>query len=249
MAIDLENVIDYYVNLLIIQYNQLEKAKATVNLQVRTLLNDDIYSQVQDGYNLDTAVGKQLDVLGTYIGLDRNGAFEIINPNNNLFGVIANDSLQSDALFGVVDNAQFETIDAHILGAEEDDFITSQQLNDESYRFVLQLKVLQNNINHSEKEINEAVFEKFSGQLVPSSVTGSMAMSYIIDNNIVPLALIAFQKGVLPRPMAVKLNYLIRKPPSGNFFGFARDDGTVAAGTVGFDQDGKFLDQCDLITL
>ena len=44
MAIDLESTIDYYTNLLIIQYNNKEKARATIGLNVSTLLNDDIYS-------------------------------------------------------------------------------------------------------------------------------------------------------------------------------------------------------------
>ena len=249
MAIDIENVIDYYVNLLITQYNQLEKARATIDLQVRTLLDNDIYSQVQDGYNLETAVGVQLDVLGQYIGIDRNVSSEQINPAANLFGVIAPDSPISGPLYGVVDNTQFGTIDAHILGAEGDDYITTSQLNDDDYRFILQLRVLQNNINHSEKEINEAVFAKFGTNLVPSSLPGSMAMSYLVNQSILDLTLKAVQKGVLPRPMAVRLQYLIKVPPSGKFFGFANDDGTVNNNITGFDQDGKFLDQSDLIGL
>ena len=60
MAINIDEVIEYYKNLLIIQYNNKEKARATIGLLVNTLLQDDIYSQVQDAFSLETAVGKQL---------------------------------------------------------------------------------------------------------------------------------------------------------------------------------------------
>ena len=68
---DVQNLIDYYTNLLIIQYNSKEKARATIELFSRVLLADGIFFDVLNAYNLDTAVGHQLDVIGKYVGVDR----------------------------------------------------------------------------------------------------------------------------------------------------------------------------------
>lgn len=61
---------EYYSNLLILQYHNKPKAKATIEAVVN-LLPDGLIQEVTNGFNLETAVGKQLDVLGEYIGVDR----------------------------------------------------------------------------------------------------------------------------------------------------------------------------------
>ena len=60
----------YYSNLLIMQYHSKPKAKATIEESV-ALLPDDIILDVINGFDIETAVGKQLDVLGEYVGVDR----------------------------------------------------------------------------------------------------------------------------------------------------------------------------------
>ena len=60
----------YYSNLLILQYHSKPKAKATIESTV-SLLPDDLIMGVINGFNIETAIGKQLDILGEYIGIDR----------------------------------------------------------------------------------------------------------------------------------------------------------------------------------
>lgn len=60
----------YYSNLLILQYHNKPKAKATVEATVG-LLPDELIQEVITGFNIETAVGKQLDILGIYVGVDR----------------------------------------------------------------------------------------------------------------------------------------------------------------------------------
>ena len=52
------------------QYHSKPKAKATIEKSV-ALLPDDIILDVINGFNIETAVGKQLDILGEYVGVDR----------------------------------------------------------------------------------------------------------------------------------------------------------------------------------
>lgn len=68
-----EELAAYYANLLIIQYINKPKAYATVAAQVTPIFMDQLPNSVQDAFNIETAVGVQLDVLGKYVGASRNG--------------------------------------------------------------------------------------------------------------------------------------------------------------------------------
>lgn len=63
----------YYSGLLILQYRQQPKATAHIEALVKQVIADQIITQVQDAFALDTAVGVQLDVIGKYAGVTRNG--------------------------------------------------------------------------------------------------------------------------------------------------------------------------------
>lgn len=63
--------IAYYVNLLAIQYKTLNNAQSTIQALSTEVVADQIYQQVLNGFNLDTAVGAQLDILGQYVGAPR----------------------------------------------------------------------------------------------------------------------------------------------------------------------------------
>lgn len=61
---------EYYSNLLILQYHGKPKAKATIETTVG-LLPDQLILEVLNGFDIETAAGKQLDILGEYVGVDR----------------------------------------------------------------------------------------------------------------------------------------------------------------------------------
>jgi Protein of unknown function (DUF2612) len=68
-----QDVINYYVSLLIIQYFGLRKATSTVYTLVDPVVMDLVPQQVENGFDVATAVGSQLDILGTYVGVTRSG--------------------------------------------------------------------------------------------------------------------------------------------------------------------------------
>lgn len=70
---DLQELEDYYKNLLIIQYHDKEKAQAVISNWVDCMVADGLLLDIEGAYNPDTAIGKQLDILGKILGLDRNG--------------------------------------------------------------------------------------------------------------------------------------------------------------------------------
>ena len=67
----------YLANLLIIQYNNKPKAKSTIEA-LGDMFPDELILSVRDGFNLETANGKQLDILSKYIGAERG----YTNSNN-----------------------------------------------------------------------------------------------------------------------------------------------------------------------
>lgn len=71
MAMTTAEITAYYAKLLILQYRGKDKAFATIEAVVNPVVMDQLPLLVADAFNLDTAEGDQLDVLGKYIGLSR----------------------------------------------------------------------------------------------------------------------------------------------------------------------------------
>jgi hypothetical protein len=69
-----QQLINYYANLLILQYIGKTNAYASIQALVTPVIMDQLPLLVQNAFNMDgTAVGVQLDVLGKYAGVTRNG--------------------------------------------------------------------------------------------------------------------------------------------------------------------------------
>lgn len=76
-----QELINYYANLLIIQYIGKPKAYATIQALVKMVVMDQLPLAAQNAFNMDgTAIGVQLDVLGKYVGVTRNGYDLFGNP-------------------------------------------------------------------------------------------------------------------------------------------------------------------------
>jgi len=82
----MENLKKYFSNLLILQYKNKPKAKATIETLVEHTFSDTVGNifpiEVQNSYDLNTSTGTQLDVIGKYLGYDRSLSFTINNAFN-----------------------------------------------------------------------------------------------------------------------------------------------------------------------
>lgn len=65
-----QEYVDYLANLLIIQYHEKPKASATIKALAQQLPVD-LILRIRDTFNMDTAVGEVLDILGKYLGVSR----------------------------------------------------------------------------------------------------------------------------------------------------------------------------------
>lgn len=71
-----EDLVQYYANLLILQYRGLPRAYKTIETVVTPVIMNQLPNQIQNAFNLigsDTAIGVQLDTLGKYVGVTRSG--------------------------------------------------------------------------------------------------------------------------------------------------------------------------------
>lgn len=66
-----DELVQYYLDLIILQYRNKSKALGTIDAFVRPAIMDNIAIEVQNAFNIETAVGAQLDILGKYIGAER----------------------------------------------------------------------------------------------------------------------------------------------------------------------------------
>lgn len=83
---------EYYKNLLIIQYHDKPKAKATIVLLVNCATGDEIQQQMYEAFDLDVAVGKQLDMIGYFVGVKRNGLSDSDYRALIYFGIAKNNT-------------------------------------------------------------------------------------------------------------------------------------------------------------
>lgn len=217
---DVSSIIEYYVNLLIIQYNQKPNARATIRAIIEQLQANGIFFDVQAAYSVETAVGAQLDVLGKYVGIDRFYEGQVLS---GFFGFITYDEVDAPPpdRIGFADYSDFDTKPGRWL-LYTDVISGTLVLGDEDYRFLMKLKIIQNNSNHSHQSIDESVYAFFGNTVYPDSL-GNMEMTYFLQAGYGPLIEVALQKQVLPRPMAVGLRHVIIQRTT--FFGFATYSG------------------------
>ncbi len=65
---------EYYANLLILQYLGKPRAWAQVKATILPVIMDQLPVAVQNAFEIGTAVGDQLDVIGKYVGVSRSGS-------------------------------------------------------------------------------------------------------------------------------------------------------------------------------
>lgn len=167
-AATLNNLLDYYANLLIVQYNGKSKAVATIKIIANLILANLLILQIRDGFNWRTAVGAQLDIIGRWVGVTRNyngslfwGNTYFSYPNSNdLVPTDKTDDLQH----GYSNYTTFNDDEGGTLTYDELGFV-EQQLSDEDYRTVIGLKIIKNSINQTAKNIDDAIWDYFEGKV------------------------------------------------------------------------------------
>lgn len=193
---------DYYSNTLIVQYHDKPKAKQTIEMLVYLVFSEMLLFQVQNAFNWKTAVGKQLDIIGQWVGVSRTFNINLLTepklayPQYDRLDPDTTSALQG----GYSDYESFDTLQGGQL-RYSDIQTTTNNLNDDNYRIIIGLKIIFNSINHTAKAIDDAIWEYFNHEVY--TVWTDNTLTYYYPSNLAQVMLFADYKGVLPAPTGV----------------------------------------------
>lgn len=192
---------DYYANLLIVQYNGKPKAAATIKMLVRLIWTNMILLQIRDSFDWKTAVGKQLDIIGKWVGIDRfyKGQLFDFRP---WFSYIDWNSEPDNLQGGFSTFENFETLEGGFLDYENI-LPTQNQLPDEQLRTLIGLKIIKNSIQFTCKNIDDAIWNYFQGQVY--TTWQPMEVTYHYPHSLNVIMEVALDKNVLPVPTGVRI--------------------------------------------
>ena len=181
----LEELQNYYSNLLIIQYNGKPKAKATIELITRLVYSNMALLQIRDAFNWKTAKEAQLDIIGKWVGVDK--AYTKNNTWSNTYLSYPAYGSESAAELdvqqgGYSDYTTFDTLEGGVL-TYKDIQSNKQQLDPEQFRTVIGLKIIKNNIVHNQGNIDEAIWEYFGGKNLYSKYALASEVQLYSDKN------------------------------------------------------------------
>lgn len=194
-------VANYYVNLLIIQYHNKPKARATIYLLASLIYANMALLQIRDGFDWKTAIGPQLDIVGKWVGVDRfyNGQLLFLHP---WFSLIDWNSTPDNLQGGFSTFETFETLEGGII--DYDTIGPSQNsLSDDYFSMMIGLKIIHNNINHTAKNIDEAIWNYFNQQVY--TVWQGKTLIYYYPPELREILQVAYSKNVLPCPTGCQI--------------------------------------------
>lgn len=197
---DTQELIHYYTELLIEQYRPMPKARATVEALVGEVIADQIYNSVLNAYNIDTAVGAQLDVIGKYVGVSRY--VKGLDFDREYFAMPSYEDPDPTSYAGFYAYSDTPIVNYWALYA---DFVSAYQMTDDEMRRFIKYQIRLNKSDMSLQEIDEIMYEYFGADCEVTDGT-DMTVTYAFD----PAATDKFIKivafvGALPRPAGVKI--------------------------------------------
>lgn len=200
-----KQLIEYYQDLLIVQYHDKPKAKAMIKAEMEETLANLLDIQVRDAFDVDTAVGVQLDIIGKWVGVDRIFKGQMFD-NQAWFSLTRYNEPTTPLQGGFSRFDNFDTLEGGFLTY---DFIiaTKSKINDTDFRLLIKLKIIRNNTKHSPKDIDEAMYKLFADTLY--TVWGEcMEMTFYYKKKNYGIVKLGQEKNCFPIPTGVKANFV-----------------------------------------
>ena len=203
---NLISLINYYVARLIFQYSDQPNAQMMTALMLKQATADDLATLLSNAFDLNTAVGPQLDIIGKYVGVSRKIMPAVTTATYWGF----NNYTNSGNTIGFRNYAG-TTNTTGVWETYSDANQPTTNLNDQQYRLVIQLQII---LNSNDGTL--ASIQQYLNNLLPGFVTlvdnQNMTLTYTVNqNSIISEALL---KQFLPKPMGVGINVFISS--SGN---------------------------------
>ena len=218
----MNDFIQAYLDLLIYQYRDKPNASAEIQAIIKPFSDVfDLYNDLENVFDLDLAVGKQLDIIGKIVGLSRTVPLAI---PKKYFGF---DDDTNTYPYSEI----FDSIVTYPFKELYEEEYTDLQLNDEDYRFFLKAKIAKNFAKSNILEIEEIISFLFDN--LAEVIDGyNMTLTVQVDASIDIDRIRQIQQlNLLPKPQAVSYNDIIIKYFSDRTFGFDDD-----LSSLGFDE-------------
>lgn len=187
---------NYYASLLIIQYRRQPKAIGTIQMIANLSLCDGLMLVEPSCFDLDTALGEQLTILGRIVGVPRN----IVGLDlAHIFWAFRR---YADATGGVDFLRYADTPDPNNLFSRYQSNAT-YTLSDFEMQSLIKLKIIFNNTFESYKYVIEAFWNIFGNEIQVID-NKDMTVTYNVDNKYANVFIVAQFLNVVPRPMGVE---------------------------------------------
>lgn len=224
-----DSLIQYYKDLLIIQYRDKPRAQETIRLFISALLAYDLFIAIRDGFDLDTAVGPQLDIVGKYVGVNRTITGTTFS--RNYFGFEEYGATSPFDFFGYIGYS------GHVPDVQMRNYKESTQslyaMTDEEMRVMIKLAIVRNMSNGSVKDFDEILDTLFGADVLFTDRQNMTVVSYLVGETNARIFLMAKSSGLLPNPAGVGTVVNV-VPDITAIFGFSRYGGTKSDYIVGY---------------
>lgn len=195
-----DDLTNYYVQLLVMEYFGRPKASGTVEAFASAAVADLIVMQVRAGFALSTATGRQLDALGQLLGLQRSVPGFL--PGTPDFAMPSYTDAAAGTYIGL---ARYAGAAPTGHWARYSDSPTSYVMTDGQFSQLIQFVIAARASNCSLQSLAN-IFYQFFGPLVTITDNLNMTMTYTHNATSDPSQLFAILNylGLLPNPAGVQ---------------------------------------------
>jgi len=225
---NLITLVNYYVNRLIFQYSEQPNAQMLTALMVKQALADDLTTLLINAFDIDTAVGPQLDIIGKYVGVPRN-----INPVGSSIPYWGFENYAVPPTGNPIGfrNYAGTTNTSGVWESYSDAAQPATNLNDDQYRLVIQLQII---LNSNDGTL--ASIQQYLNDLLPGFVTltdnQNMTLTYNVSNIYTTLNISLLER-FLPAPMGVGITVITTELGSGRSLSTSTYGRVLSNGTIG----------------
>jgi hypothetical protein len=211
MAQDIQGALKYYSDLLLYQYINQPKAVATIQALTTAAICDLVALDVNEGFNVETALGPQLDMIGAIVGRSRIIYVQLVG---NYFrwqryqdtpGYCSDGTTPTHGFTSYTDptqNANSQMFWYAFLGG------STIALHDDEYRFFIKLQIALNSIDNTALSINNFLAEHFESniELVDNL---NMSITYQVSSQLSAWGQDAVSQNMLPKPAGVSVSVTV----------------------------------------
>ena len=193
----LDDIKKIYADLLIAQYRNRTRARATIGLLAGEATCDGLLLLEQNCFDLDTALGAQLDIIGRIVGVPRN-----------IYGLdLSHTYWEMTGYSGTPTGIDMQRYNDAIIGPElmlRYRSTATYTMSDFEMRALIKLKIVYNTARETLKDFMESLYAAFSGGITIVD-NFDVTITYKVDSQYTTMMTIASYLGIIPKPMGVAL--------------------------------------------